>query len=54
MTEYAEGPFLSRSDGYTDARADYLYVRLRFENAKDGPFAVGRILIDAQPNGDQR
>lgn len=53
-TEYTEGPFAGRSDGYTDARANYTHMRLRFVNAKDTGFAVGTVLVDAVPSGDQR
>ena len=53
-TEYEEGPFYPRDDGYTDARADFRDIRLRFSNAEDGPFAVGMVRVDAKPSGDSR
>jgi hypothetical protein len=52
--QYTEGPFYGRDDGYTDARADYLYMRFHFASAADGPWAVGKILLDAVPSGDER
>jgi hypothetical protein len=52
--EYTEGPFLARDDGYMDARADYMHMRLRFVNAKDDMFAVGKVYIDADQTDDMR
>jgi hypothetical protein len=44
--EYSAGPFVPRSDGYTDARFSFRHPRLRFTNNTDGHFSIGRLMLD--------
>jgi hypothetical protein len=50
-TEYTEGPYYPRDDGYTDCRLDYRDVRVRFDMAQDGKFGIGLIRLDVRPSG---
>jgi hypothetical protein len=50
-TEYTDGPYTPRSDGYTDVRIKYRDVRMRLTNAQDGNFSVGLIRMNIIPSG---
>lgn len=40
--EYTNGPYLARTDGYTDVRTNYRYHRFRFTNIGDNSFSLGQ------------
>lgn len=47
--EYTFGPFIPRSDGYTDARFSAASARLRFTGATDDNWSLGKIFLDVMP-----
>lgn len=51
--ERAFGPYLTRSDGYMDARVTGRDVRLRFENIKDADWSIGEVRINAMSGGSR-
>ena len=43
------GPYTPRSDGYTDTRVTAREARIRFQNAADGDWSVGKVRLDVAP-----
>lgn len=50
-TEYTNGPYNPRSDGYTDMRVTGRDFRLKIEATEDAPWSIGETRIDFQAGG---
>lgn len=54
QSETTYGPYLPRSDGYTDTRAQGRDLRLRIEATNDNYWSLGPVRLDIQANGGER
>lgn len=54
QTETTYGPYLPRSDYYTDCRVSGRDIRLRIEATKDEYWSLGTVRLDITANGGQR
>ena len=49
--ETAFGPYVSRSDGYTDMRASGRDFRVKIESTKDQEWSIGSVRLEIRPGG---
>jgi len=54
QSEATFGPYVPRSDGYTDTRVSGRDIRLRVEATNDDYWSLGQIRFDVQKNGGRR
>lgn len=54
QAETTFGPYLPRSDGYTDTRASGRNIRIRFEATNDNYWSIGPVRLDVAASGGER
>jgi len=54
QSETTYGPYIPRSDGYTDMRAQGRDLRMRIEATNDNYWSIGPIRFDFEANGGER